>query len=155
MNTTLTIVFAALLLQTASSTANGAIRSISSSSNIENPLSHLLVSSVNLRQQLKERATNQLPSLQAHHQRNLHDLVRQVHRRVQEVQQRHLQTTNATTNVTTPTFAPAEATTPPPAPTVCNATTGLVNFDDDGINFYTLGAAPDVYATSCVCDEGM
>ena len=143
MNTMYTFVFVvSLLLIVVSSDSSSRIYSHG-----ENPLSFLLLaSSITIREQQKDRATNQLASLQAYHQHNIQTLVRQV-------QQRHLQS-NTTTNATTPTFAPTTASTPPPAPTTCNATTGLVNFNDDDINANLFGTAADIYDSSCFCEEG-
>ena len=90
----------------------------------------------------KYRRQNQLlPQLQAQHRQNIHHLVRELRRqRLPPPPQRFLQTIN-----TAPTTAPA------PPPTLCNATTGLVNFDDDS---YQFGTGSNIYDSTCFCEEG-
>lgn len=106
-----------------------------------------LVSSSNYRKHQRQRYTDQLPTLQAHHQQNIKHFVRQFRRQQKSPPpppQRFLQTSNATA-------APSTAPTPAPAPPLCNATTGLVNFDDDALNMNVFGT--DNYDATCTCVE--
>jgi hypothetical protein len=108
-----------------------------------------LVSSSRYRKQHAQRYTNLVPALQEHHQNSIHQIVRQLRQQRSQppppLRPRFLQATNATV---------VPSTSPPLAPTVCNSTTGLVNFNDDDLNSNLFGTPTDIFDSMCMCEEG-